>query len=263
MKKIDLSIIIVSYNTKDLTLQCIKSIKKNSPKIRYEIIVVDNDSHDGSAKSLKKLKDIIFISNEDNLGFAKANNIGIEKSHGKNIFLLNSDAVVTKDAIQKLYEFAVNTVGAGVVGAKLLNPDKSIQSSVFPKQSLLNAFRAYWLGQKKTFEKYAPSETQPVKVNSVVGAAFFITDRALKKVGKLNEKYFMYFEDLDYCRKVRQKGLDVYYLPESVIIHHHGASGQANKIQFNRLVKASKIYHGLFKHYLLNLIIWTGQKLHR
>jgi len=266
MKKVDLSIIIVSYNTKNLTLQCIKSIEKYPPKIKYEIIVIDNGSQDGSVDVLTKIKNIKLIKNKTNLGFAKANNIGIKASSGNNILLLNSDTQVTKSAIQKLYDFAVNTDNAGVVGSKLLNPDKSVQSSVFPEQSLLNAFKAYWLGKKKTFEKYAPSGDLPVKVNSIVGAVFFITQKALKKVGKLNEKYFMYFEDFDFCREVEKRGLGVYYLPDSEIIHHHGASGKDIKDsdnQWRRLIASSKTYHGIVKHYLLFLIVWSGQKLHR
>ncbi|HEX6977567.1 MAG TPA: glycosyltransferase family 2 protein [Patescibacteria group bacterium] len=253
----DLSIIIVNFNTKKLTLECLKSILSSDVKVRYEIVVVDNASGDESVEAFEKYKSakrlgakLRIIENEVNLGFSKANNIGIKSAHGRYVLLLNSDTKVKKDSIYNLYKFASGKSFAGVVGARLLNPDRSIQSSVFRLPTIYRAVMHYWFG-KKILDKYAPKGDDPVEVESVVGAAFLLTPRAIGEVGFLDERYFMYFEDLDYCRKVRRMGLKVYYVPSSQIIHYHGASG--GKMDF--LVKSSKTYHGLTGYYIINLVI--------
>jgi hypothetical protein len=265
--KMDLSIIIVNLNTKDLTIDCIDSIQNEGSRIKKEIIVVDNGSVDGSVEELKryekKLKNFTVVFNKENLGFARANNQGIRKAKGKYILLLNSDTLVKKGALGKLIKFAKGKVDAGVVGARLLNPDGSLQSSCYHFPTIKNAIREYWFSQKGLFEKYAPQGKNPQAVDAVVGAAFLITPKALKKVGVLDERYFAYFEDIDYCKKVWQKGLKVYYLPEAEIIHYHGATFKKMakaKDRWKKLIPSSKIYHGLIKHYILTVVLWVGQK---
>ena len=262
-----LSVIIASYNTKDLTLVAVSSILKQNPKVDYEIIVVDDGSTDGSVEALRQLerrsKNLKIIVNEKNLGYVRTNNKGIEVSVGKYKLLLNSDTEVKKGALEALVEFAQTHQDAGVVGSKLLNPDGTLQSSCYRLPTIKNAILEYWLGRKGFFGKYAPRGKKPVAVEAVVGAAFLLTPQALKKAGMLNLAYKSYFEDLDYCRAVRHKGLKVYYLPEAEIIHYHGASFAKlsdEKNRWRKLVPSSKIYHGLFKHYLLNFIIRIGQK---
>ena len=119
------------------------------------------------------------------------------------------------------------------------------------------------MGQKGLFDKFAPKDTKPTTVDSVVGAVFLITPEARKKVGILDERYFAYFEDIDYCRQTWNKGLKVYYLPESVITHYHGATFKKladEGERWKKLIPSSKTYHGLVKHYIINAIIWSGQK---
>jgi len=263
-----LSIIIVNFNTKDLTIRCVCSIIQSKPKVKYEIIIIDNASTDDSWGALKKLskkyKNIRIFGNKTNLGFAKANNLGISKARGKYILLLNSDTLVKEKAIDALYQFASKKVDAGVVGGQLINPDGSIQASVFRFPTIFRAFRQYWLGEKGVLDKFFPKTQEPCEVEAVVGAVFLITPSALKEVGKLDERYFMYFEDLDYCRRVAKAGLKVYYLPSAKIIHYHGASGKnivSSTNQWRRLIPSSKIYHGVIRHYLINFFIWSGQKL--
>jgi GT2 family glycosyltransferase len=262
----DLSIIIVSYNTKKLTLECIKSIFVNKDDLNLEVIVVDNNSKDGSFQALKQLekdKKIILIKNKKNLGFSKANNQGIKKSKGKHVLLLNSDTLVKDSALKKMYDFAEENNDAGVVGSRLLNDDGSVQESCLHFPTIKNAIKEYWLGKEGLFEKYAPDTDTPVKVDAVVGASFLITQKALNSVGLLNEKYFFYFEDIDYCRSIKQRGLSVYYLPSAEIVHYHGASGKSiasEKNQWKRLIPSSKLYHGNFKHIVITGILWLGQK---
>src|SRR5581483_8740193 len=141
LTNMDLSIIIVNFNTKELTLNCIKSIKNSKPKMGYEIIVVDN----ASEENLPKSKNYILIRNKANLGFAKANNIGIKNAKGKYILLLNSDTIIKDSAIDKLYEFAKKHNDAGAVVPQLLNKDGSVQASCFRFPTIKNALRHYFL----------------------------------------------------------------------------------------------------------------------
>lgn len=267
---IKLSIIIVSFNTKDLTIGCLRSIQKEAKNISFEVIVIDNNSTDGSADALKEIKKedywnkrLVLIFNKTNTGYAKANNQGIKKGRGEYFLLLNSDTVVHKDALQNLLSFADKTSDAGVIGSKLLNIDGTLQSSCFHFPTISNAIKEYWFGQKGLFEKYAPTEKKSTMVDAVVGAVFLITPRARKEVGILDERYWAYFEDIDYCRQTWRKGLKVYYLPTSIVTHYHGASFAKvapEPQRWKRLIPSSKIYHGIFKHYLLFIILWLGQK---
>lgn len=261
-----LSIIIVSFNTKKLTLGCIKSISKEGSNLTKEVIVVDNGSKDSSPEAVESYScklTLKLIRNRTNLGFAKANNQGIKQAKGRYVLLLNSDTKVKKGALRKLVEFAEKTPNAGVVGARLLNPDGSVQPSCLRFPTIKNAIAEYWFGKKGLFDKYAPKGKKPRQVDAIVGAAFLITPQARKEIGLLDERYFMFYEDIDYCRRVKRATLAVYYLPAAEIIHQHGASGKEladEASQWRRLIPSSKIYHGLSKHYLLTAILWSGQK---
>ena len=264
---IKLSIVIANLNTKKLTLECIASIYKQNLPFSFEVIVVDDGSNDGSVEALaeiqKERKNYKFIANKKNSGYAKANNKGLKVAKGEYWLLLNSDTVVKKNALENLIKFADETSDAGVVGSRLYNADGSLQPSCFRFPTIKNAILEYWFGRKGLFEKFAPKGEEAVEVNSVVGAAFLITPEAKKRVGMLDERYWAYFEDMDYCRQVWKKGLKVYYLPKSEIIHYHGASFKKladEKNRWRKLIPSSKIYHGVFKHYLFNSIIWVGQK---
>lgn len=263
-----LSIVILNYNTKDLTLACVKSIRKYPFSGNFEVIVVDNNSSDGSLEALRAYNkthrkcdfDLIIIANKENSGFAKGNNVGILRAKGDHVLLLNSDTTVTKNALNNIVEFAINNDDAGVVAPKLLNTDGSLQSSVFRLPTVPRAFRQYILGETGLLDKYVPKCKKSCVVESVVGAAFLITHAAINKVGLLDERYFMYYEDLEYCRKTRSAGLSVYYLPETAVYHVHGASG-ASDAQIKRLVSASKIYHGNVAHYLIQFFIKVDRRL--
>ena len=262
----DLSIIIPSYNTKKLLKECLNSLKKNKGKLSIEIIVVDNGSTDSSVDYLKKTsKDemIQIILLDQNWGFAGAVNKGIKEARGKFLLLLNSDTQIQKETLKKAIEFAQNHPQA-IVGLQLVNFDGSIQPSVYHFPSLRRAIKEFWLGQKDSYQKYFPKTKKAIKVDAVTGAVMFIPKKIIKKIGLFDEKYFFYFEDLDYCRRARKVGLKVYYLPPAQVFHHHGAAGKAMpEITHQWLVESSKKYNGLVKYYLLTLIIWLGQKWRR
>ena len=276
----NLSIIIVNYNTKDLLRRCLRSIYDrytvNIRRYTIEIIVIDNGSTDGSQGYIKdqilKIKNtnqkskIIGIFNKRNLGFAKAVNQGIKQSTGEYILLLNSDIITKQDSIKIMLDFVKKHPEVGVVGGRLLNPDGTIQGSCFYLPAVWRAIKEFWLGAKEIsfFKKYAPEGKKPVEVEAVMGAVFLIPKKVIGKVGLFDEHYFMYFEDLDYCRRVRKSGFKVYYLPKAEFIHYHGASGRQISQKTHRwLVESSKIYHGEFKYWLITFIVWTGQKWQR
>lgn len=268
--KLKLSIVIVNLNTKDLTVGCLRSIEKQAKDLSFEVLLTDNGSNDGSIEALKKVKKdaywrnkLTLIFNKTNTGYAKANNQGIKKAKGEYILLLNNDTIVHDDALQNLVDFADKTPDAGVIGSKLLNIDGTLQSSCYHFPTITNAIKEYLFGQKGLFEKFAPIGKDPVTLDSVVGAAFLITPKAREKVGILDERYFAYFEDIDYCRQAWKHGLKVYYLPSSVITHYHGATFKKladDGLRWKKLIPSSITYHGVLKHYLLYIILWTGQK---
>lgn len=264
----NVSVIIVNYNTKDLTLKCLRSLEVEGSGVVNDVIVLDNASSDGSEKALGEFRTVAFkytfIKNSENLGFAKANNIGIKKAKNPYILLLNSDTEVKSGSVGKLLDFTLENELVGVVGPRLLNEGGSVQSSCFHLPTLRSAILEYWFGRKGLLEKYTPEGNKPQKVDAVVGACFLITPQAVEKVGLLDERYFMYFEDIDYCRKVKKAGLEVYYFPQSEIMHLHGASGKtlsSEGDQWKRLIPSSKIYHGVLGHYLISFVILVGSKI--
>lgn len=274
----DLSIIIPSFNTKKLLKECLESVISNQrPATRKkpttshrslvtEIIVVDNGSTDNSVEYLKKVaKDemIQIILLDQNWGFAGAVNRGIKKAKGKYLLLLNSDTQIQKETLKEAIKFAQEHPQS-IIGLQLVNPDQSIQPSVYHFPSITGAIKEFWLGKKGSYQKYFPKSKKPVKVDAVTGAAMLIPKKIIKKIGLFDEKYFFYFEDLDYCRRAKKAGINVYYLPSAKVFHHHGAAGrEMPEITHQWLVESSKKYNGLVKYYLLTLIIWLGQKWQR
>lgn len=253
----ELSIIIVNYNTSKLTSECVDSIKRYPPKKTYEIIVVDNGSDEKLSLKNDKLK---IIRNEQNLGFSKANNQGIAVAKGKYILLLNSDTTVKSNSLNSLLEFAGEKTDAAVIAPRLLNTDGSIQPSVFKLPTLWLTIRQYWFGEKGLLDKYIPTTNT---VEEAVMAAYLITPKCLKEVGLLDERYFFFFEDFDYARRIMRAGLKIYYLPDAEVIHHHGASGKKvadESNQWRRLIPGSKTYHGSLIHYLIVFVMWSSQK---
>lgn len=230
----ELSIIIVSHNTKELLKNCINSVIRNTQNIEYEIIVVDNASSDGSIEMLKKeFPRVSIITNRENLGFAKANNKGIKVAKGENILLLNSDTLILGNCLQKILKFAKSTSDAGVIGCKVLNADKTLQYSCYRAPNFLTELLFFTKGIIKgfwdpfTLYKYMKywDHNSIRKVDCVSGAFLFVKRQVLEKIGMLDENFFMYYEDAEFCRRVRKKtDFKVYYYPEAEITHLKGMS---------------------------------------
>lgn len=240
-----LSIIIVSYNTKQLLADCIKSIEKNLYNFSYEIVVVDNNSADGSTDMVKfEYSHVKLIANNYNAGFAKANNQGLELCSGDYILLLNSDTIVLKNAISTLIDFMDSHIDTAICGPKLLNSDMTLQLPCrrgFPR--LINSV-SYFSGISRVFPKsrvfgsylmtYMDSGINH-EVDAVSGACLLVKRKILSEIGGLlDEAFFMHFEDIDLCYRAKQSGYKVYYVHNAEIIH---LKGQSSKHRSSGVIK--------------------------
>lgn len=238
-----LSIIVVNFNTYEYTKNTIESVITSSVAFDYEIIVIDNASSDESLSKIKSdffneinSNKIIVIENAKNLGFAGANNIGIRKSNADYVLLLNSDTKVNKTAIQNSVSFLEENQNSGILTCKILLEDGALDHACkrgFPTPS---ASLYYFLGlDKKNPEKYGQydfltlDENSIGKVDVISGAFMLIPRKVIEKVGLLDEKFFMYGEDIDYCYRVKENGFDVIYYPKESIIHYKGKSNKKRK----------------------------------
>lgn len=240
----DLSIIIPSYNTKDLLDRCISSVIESflTGKMSYEIIVVDNASEDGSRELLNnKYPRVIKILNKENIGYGKANNQGIRKARGKRILLLNSDIQVIDKAIEQLVEFAQKKSNC-FFGGKLLNEDQSPQPSCGPMYSLPVVFAMLFCkGDLLGITRYSPKEVK--FVDWVSGACLLGSKSAFLDTGLFDEDIFLYMEDIDFLYRAKQKGYTVMFIPTSRFIHKGAASSG------NRKTPVVHIYRGLIYFY--------------
>jgi GT2 family glycosyltransferase len=224
----DLSIIIVNWNTKKLLLDCLASVYKSVKHIPMEVWLVDNASTDGSVEAAKRFyPDVKIIQNTRNLGFAAANNRALKQMSGRYAVLLNTDAVLTKGAVEAIYDFMENTLDAGMACGQLLNPDGSKQNSIanFPGlPSLLfneTMLRILLPGRYPSKRK---EYTSPIEVDSCIGACLIVRKKTMDHVGLLDEDYFFFFEETDWARRIKQSGWKIYFVPTARIIHFQGRS---------------------------------------
>lgn len=232
-----LSIIVVSYNTKNLLQNCLSSLKKGGLKREdYEVIVVDNASSDGSVEMVKtSFQKAHLIKNKTNLGFSKANNQAIKKAIGEYVLLLNSDTIIKKHTLIKLTKFMDSRPRAGIASAQLLNHDGSIQQSGghLPRLSNIAAWvlflddlpvvkQFFWSYHKTNSSFYKKDKT----IGWVQGAAMIIRKKCLDKIGLLDEKIFMYGEDIDLCIRAWQKKWQVWTVSQAKVYHYGFQSSQ-------------------------------------
>lgn len=231
MLKIDISIVIVSYNVEALIFNCINSIYKNIPShISFEIIVVDNASTDNSVELIHKTFPLVkLIVNTKNLGFPVANNQGFKITQGQYILMLNPDTEIIDDSIAELKSYLDKNGGVSLVGPKLLNSNYTLQYSAwrFPTIKYIIAEILYlnkWIGRKYYKEK---NFDEPFEVDSISGAAMMFKKKLLDEVGMLNENLF-WIEDIDFCYRIKKNGSAVHYIPQAKIIHYSGESAKKN-----------------------------------
>jgi hypothetical protein len=237
----DLTVSIVNYNTKEFLLNCLQSLYEGTDEISFEVFIIDNNSIDDTIEMTKeKFPQIKLICNSTNVGFSKANNQAIQQGSGRYILLLNPDTKVLKGTLEKMVVFLDGNPQVGVLGCKILNPDGSLQISTFGFPSLIkeffnitslgnlvppNAFFRKLLGKhlskifKNTLTRYWDHD-QSRDVDYVMGACFMIRRNAIDQVGLLDENFFMYVEDAEWCFRFKKSGWQIRYEPNMSVIHY-------------------------------------------
>jgi GT2 family glycosyltransferase len=237
----DISIIIVTWNTKDLLQKCLDSIYKTIHDITFEIIVIDNASEDDTVVMLKgKFPHITLIKNNRNLGFGAANNQGLRIMRGRYALLLNSDTVLTIQAVEELFTFMETHPEAAMACGQLLNTDGSKQNSIASFPSLLTLMTNMPL-LEYLFPKRYPSKRynyeKPIEVDSGIGACLLVRKKAIDEVGMFDERYFFFFEETDWAYQMKKAGWKIFHIPTAFIYHFQGQSIGRNvrsRIEFYR-----------------------------
>lgn len=257
---VDLSIITVTYNSQKQIGSLLDSIYREKVKVNLEVIIVDNLSQDDSLLTAKnhKIKPHTYQMGT-NAGFSVAVNRGIKAAKGEYLLLLNPDTILVKDCLSRLLAFAKDTSPLGAVAPRLLNPDGKPQGSVFRFPTIGNAIRKNFFNCQNCFGKYLP-DNRIQKIDVAVMAALLIPRSTIDIVGVLDEKHFMYYEDVDYCRRLRKQDLPIYYLPTAKVKHIHGASGHFVYHLKSPLLASSRLYYGELYSNILNLVLWIGHK---
>jgi GT2 family glycosyltransferase len=232
---IDISVCIVTYQARDYLKDCLKSLEENTHDHKYEMIVVDNGSHDGTRELIRSsFPEARLIENSVNAGFTQPMNQALKLSNGRYVLQLNPDTVILPGALDKLVAFMSSQSEVGICGPKVLNRDGSLQKSCRRGESRPLAVLSYFLGlsnifpDKKVFGEYQMSymdenDTHPVA--GVAGSCMMIRREVIDRIGFLDERFYAYQEDADYCFRARQAGWKVYYYPEAQIIHYGGKGG--------------------------------------
>jgi len=237
----DISIVIVNWNTKDLLLDCLASVYTTVRGMSFEVFLVDNASSDGSVEALRaQYPQVIVIQNETNLGFAAANNQALRIMQGRYALLLSTDTILTDEAVKKLYVFMEEKPYIAMSGGQLLNKDGSKQNSIANFPSLLSLLCNETI-LRLLFPKKFPSKRQeyaePILVDSCIGACLMARKKAMDEVGILDERYFVFMEETDWALCMHQAGWKSGFVPDAKIFHLQGQSAGHNvkaRIMFYR-----------------------------
>ncbi|MBT6618972.1 MAG: glycosyltransferase, partial [Gemmatimonadetes bacterium] len=231
-----LSVVFLSYNTRDLTEQALRTVLDAAEGMAVEVFVADNASVDGSAEMVaEKFPQVKLIRNESNVGFAAGNNVALRRVVGEYVLIINTDTIVRRDTLSAMVDFLDAHPEAGACGCKILDPDGTLQldsrrgfptplaafckmsglSRLFPDHPVISHYHMTYLD---------PERTEEVEVIS--GSCMMVRKTAMDQVGLLDEDYFMYGEDIDWCYRIHQAGWKIYYVPTTEIIHFRGESGR-------------------------------------
>lgn len=244
----DVSVIIVAWNVRNFLQNCLESIYKETEGMEFEVIYVDNASEDKSVEMVREhFPEANIIQNTQNKGFVVANNQGIEAAKGRYVLLLNSDTVILDNAIAKTIEFADTHPEAAVVGCKLLNPDKTLQPTCFMFPSILNMLLStsylYKLFRKSKFfgrERmtwWDRSDTREVDV--ATGCYMLVRREAIDQVGVMDERFFIYADETDWCYRFKKNGWKIMFTPETQIIHYGGQTTKQMTKEFRLQLQGS------------------------
>jgi len=249
--EVDLSFIIVNWNTKGLTLQAMASVVETVHDRRYEMVIIDNGSADGSPEAIaERFPQAQLILNAENQGYARAVNQGLSRAQGTYVILLNSDAVLMGGAVKALVDFMDEHPDVGVAGGQLLNEDGTKQNTIAPFPSL-----ATELVNKRVLRilfpgKYPGKEGRiegPLDVDSLVGACLAVRRRAVEEVGGLDESYFVFMEETDWCLRMHRSGWRVCFVPSAEAVHLQGATAGSVKAAAKKEFYRSR-YHFFSVH---------------
>jgi len=263
-------VVIVNWNARDILYDCLKSVYEETKGIDFETVVVDNASKDGSAQMVKaNFAQVTLLENRENRGFAAANNQGIEIAKGRYILLLNSDTIILDGAITRTVVFADNHQEAAVVGCRVLNPDRTLQQTCFMFPSVGNMIlastylykifpRSKFFGRER-MTWWDRSDMREVQV--VSGCFMLIRCEAVHQVGLMDERFFMYAEETDWCYRFKQAGWKMLFTPEAEIIH---LGGQSTKLAAPEMILQLKggilqfmyKHHSRWVHRLACVLVW-------
>lgn len=267
---VKVSTIIVNWNTRNILRDCLSSIFEQTQDIEHEVIVVDNTSTDGSVEMIKsEFPSVTLIENKVNRGFAAANNQGIAIAKGQYLLLLNSDTVVLDNAIAKAFSFADSHPECGIVGCRVLNPDRTLQPTCFMFPSILNMLLStsylYKLFPKNKFfgrERMSWWDRSNVRnVDVVTGCFMLVRRKALEQIGSMDGRFFMYGEETDWCYRFKEAGWKVMYTPSAEIIHLGGQSSKKVMEQMSLELRGSilqfmKKHQPRWEYALACFLVW-------
>ncbi len=266
VNRLDLSIVILSFNSKTDLERLLPSVFSSQTKYSYEVIVVDNGSSDGTVAWLPTTNYPLLTIKNSNTGFASGNNLGIKQSLGKYVLLLNPDTKIEVDILEKMLDFMEQNSEVGISGCKVLKPDGTLDLACrrrFP--NIANSFLRLSGISNRNYNYSNISINQSMEVDSVMGAFLLIRKSIIDKIGLLDESFFMYGEDLDWCWRCQEAGFKVWYFPETYITHYKGSSSRKTPFQ------ALKWFHDAMwifysKHYaknkpfFVNWLVWFAIK---
>jgi N-acetylglucosaminyl-diphospho-decaprenol L-rhamnosyltransferase len=262
---IDLTVVIVNWNVRDLLRRCLQSIEAEASQafggFALEIVVVDNASTDGSVEMVRaEFPNVRLIANDKNRGFTVANNQGLALGQGRYLLLLNPDTEVTGGALATMVRSMDGHPEIGALGPQLRYPDGSLQSSrrrfpTFATALVESTVVQEWWGDNRVLRRYYMADTPDDAIQSVdwlVGACLLVRRQAYEQVGGLDEDFFMYSEEMDWCRRIKDAGWLVVYLPTATVVHHEGRSSEqvipARHIHFqSSKVRYFRKHHGSFQ----------------
>lgn len=248
-----LSIIIVNWNSKDYVRKCLASLEKQTAQFDVEIIVVDSGSFDGCDVMLaNEFPKTVFVQGEKNLGFGRANNLGADRAIGEFVWFLNPDTEVVAAAATTLLHTLKNNTNAGLVGARLLNTDGTLQTSCVqslptPINQALDAefLRRIFPHSRLWGIAALQSRTGTIEVQAVSGACMMSRREVFDRIGRFDPRYFMYCEDMDLCLRIQKAGLKVLYVPEAEVLHHGGGSSQKQFSKFSTVLTREAVAYYL------------------
>ncbi len=261
----ELSIIILNYKMKGLVKNCVKTIFESEFDQPYEIIVVDNNSGDGVEAMLQeRFPQVKFIQTGANLGMGAGNNAGINAALGKYVLIMNPDIFVSRDSLQKLYDYISQRSDVGLVAPRLLNPDKTLQYTCYRWHKFLTpALRRTFFGKIKWAQKELDrflmrdwDHASTREVDWIQGSCLLIPKKVIDEAGAFDDRFFMYFEDTDLCRRIRKAGYKNVYLAEAEVVHLHRRQSADQSGLKSLFSKLTRIHIASWMKYMLK---WKGE----